>query len=198
MTLEGCEVVANAVSSVSDPLSFWGAVDCENASRAQRPLGVDDPSETALGEEQWGADAYRHLTVYDGDDVWGERCELGLDDREDGPTTFYHEGQHRVTYMSLRLPGNYPLDTTKWQTVMTMKETQPSHPTATASRHSLWVPTAAPGTSTSSDGESLVFPGDGKSLDPLRLGRLLLPEPKQRLAAGLRRPQRRRRLQRPW
>jgi hypothetical protein len=130
MTLEGCEVVANAPSSVADPLSFWGAVDCESPTRAERPLGADDPAETALGEDQWGADAYRELTVYDGDDVWGERCELGLDDREEGPTVFYHEGQHRVTYMSLRLPNNFPLATEKWQTVMSMKETQLSHSTS--------------------------------------------------------------------
>jgi hypothetical protein len=130
MTLEGCEVVANAVSSVSEPFSFWGAIDCESPTRAERPLGIDDPAETALGEDQWGADAYRQLTVYDGDDVWGERCELGLDDREEGTTVFYHEGQHRVTYMSLMLPGNFPLDTEKWQTVMSMKETQPYHATS--------------------------------------------------------------------
>ena len=129
MTLEGCEVVVNAVSSVSDPLSFWGAVDCENPTRAQRPVGPDDPAETALGEEQFGVDAYRHLTVFDGDDVWGERCELGEDDHNEGPTTFYHEGQHRVTYISMRLPSNYPLATDKWQTVMEMSQTQPDHPT---------------------------------------------------------------------
>ncbi len=130
MTLEGCDVVANAVSSVSDPLSFWGAVNCEDPTRAQRPVGPDDPAETALGEDQFGVDAYRHLTVYDGDDVWGERCELGLDDHDEGPTVFYHEGQHRVTYVSMRLPSNYPLAIDKWQTVMEMSQTQPDHPTS--------------------------------------------------------------------
>jgi hypothetical protein len=129
MTLEGCDVVVNAVSSVADPLSFWGAVDCEDPTRAQRPVAADDPAETALGGDQYGEDAYRHLTVYDGDDVWGERCELGEDDHDEGPTTFYHEGQHRVTYISLRLPSNFPLSTEKWQTVMAMRQTQPDHPT---------------------------------------------------------------------
>jgi hypothetical protein len=130
MTLGGCDVVVNAVSSVSDPLSFWGAVDCENASQAQRPVATDDPAETALGEAQFGPEAYRHLTVYDGDDVWGERCELGLNDHDEGPTTFYHEGQHRVTYISMRLPANFPLDADRWQTVLAMSQTQPSHPTS--------------------------------------------------------------------
>ena len=130
MTLKGCPVFANAVSSVVDPLSFWGAVDCESPMQAQRPTDGGDPSETALGEPQWGGnEAYRRLTVFSGNEIWGGRCELGLNDRE-GPTTFYHEGQHRVTYISERLPSNFPLATEQWQTVMAMSPTDPSHPVA--------------------------------------------------------------------
>jgi hypothetical protein len=66
------------------------------------------------------------MTVFDGDDFWGERCELGLNDHRDGPTAFYREGQHRVTYVSIRLPSNLPLSTNAWQDVMQMKQAQPS------------------------------------------------------------------------
>lgn len=67
----------------------------------------------------------------DGDDVWGERCELGnnwtastVDPPGPGPTIFYYEGYRRVTYMSLRLPSTTAMGS-DWRTVMQMKQTQP-------------------------------------------------------------------------
>ena len=61
----------------------------------------------------------------DGDDIWGERCELGLNQRG-GPTAFYSEGKRRVTYASIRLPENFQLSPQSWQVVLQMKQAQPS------------------------------------------------------------------------
>jgi hypothetical protein len=74
------------------------------------------------------------MTVQDGDNVWGERCELGFNSTQysspgggsgSGPTVFYYEGQRRVTYISLRLGNNVNPSGTNWRAVMQMKQTQP-------------------------------------------------------------------------
>jgi hypothetical protein len=64
------------------------------------------------------------MSVQDGDDVYGERCELGANDRDQGPTVFYREGTRSATYISVRLPPSYPLSEYTWQNVMQMKQTQ--------------------------------------------------------------------------
>ncbi len=126
MDLPGCKVVASDTAAAASPLSFWGSIQCQNASRNASAQSEGDPHLTATGASQSNS-AYRKLTVFDGDEYWGERCELGENDYRHGPTAFYHEGQHRVTYFSERLPSNFPISTSKWQTVMQMKQAQPSH-----------------------------------------------------------------------
>jgi hypothetical protein len=126
MTLPGCPLVASDTAFDSNPLSFWGAIECESSSRYSYESSGGDPHLTAAGDAQPDS-AYRHLTVLDGDDNWGERCELGKNDHRSGPTAFYGEGQHRVTYFSERLPSNFPIAVRQWQTVMQMKQAQPSH-----------------------------------------------------------------------
>lgn len=64
------------------------------------------------------------MTVLDGDDQAGERCELGLND-QGGPTALFREGQRRVTLVSLRLPANSPISAPNWRVVLQMKQTQP-------------------------------------------------------------------------
>jgi hypothetical protein len=124
MSVLGCALVASDGSTDPDPLPFWGSVQCADESRYAYSESGGDGHPSASGE---AADAaYRRLTVLDGDDFFGERCELGENDYRTGPTAFYHEGQHRVTYFSERLPANFPLATTQWQTVMQMKQAQPS------------------------------------------------------------------------
>jgi hypothetical protein len=124
MSVLGCALVASDSSAEADPLPFWGSVQCADPSRYSDFETDGDAHAGASGE---AADAaYRRLTVLDGDDFFGERCELGENDYRTGPTAFYHEGQHRVTYFSERLPANFPLATTQWQTVMQMKQAQPS------------------------------------------------------------------------
>jgi Polysaccharide lyase len=125
MGLLGCFLIASDTSSDPNPLPFWGSIECEEASRYSYLESGGDPHFTATGAEQ-PDDAYRRLTVLDGDEFSGERCELGLNDHNLGPTAFYHEGQHRLTYFSERLPANFPLSAQTWQTVMQMKQAQPA------------------------------------------------------------------------
>ena len=108
LALPGCATVFADTGSVLDPAAAWGKLDCAAASRHT----VED--------------GHRELTVLDGDDVWGERCEVGRNDHRTGPTARFREGERAVTFASFRLPANYPLEDTRWQVIMQMKQTQPS------------------------------------------------------------------------
>lgn len=126
MTLpSSCTVVASDTASVANPNTFWGSTDCVTASRHKQVTSGGDTAPTATGTPQ-GNSAYRSLTAFDGDDFWGERCELGMNDHRSSPVAFYREGQRRVTYASFRLPASYPLNTSMWQGVLQMKQSQPS------------------------------------------------------------------------
>jgi hypothetical protein len=126
MTVSGCATVAADTASNSDPIPFWGAIECQSSSRFQEVGSGGDTHPTATGMAQ-GDTAYRRLTAIDGDDFSGERCELGKDDWRDSPVTFYRDGMHLVTYASIRLPSNFPLDTNHWQVVLQMKQAEPSN-----------------------------------------------------------------------
>jgi hypothetical protein len=131
MAVNGCKVIASDTSSQRDARGFWGNVECgttwgnQDLSRAQDIDSDGDSHVSAAGGGQ-GNSAFRRLTVFDGDDYSGERCELGRNDHS-GPVAFYHEGQRRATYLSLRLPSNFPLGTDNFQTVMQMKQAQPAN-----------------------------------------------------------------------
>ncbi len=125
MSEPACRVIANDTGANPNPEPFWGALQCADPARYSHFVAGGDRHETAMGRAQ-GNDAYRRLTVRDGDEFFGERCELGEDDWRDGPTAFYAPGSHLLTYISERLPDNFPLYTHRWQTVMQMKQAQPS------------------------------------------------------------------------
>jgi hypothetical protein len=133
MTLpSSCTVLAADTASSADPTSFWGRIDCANSSRHQQLTSGGDPHATGSGTSQ-GNGSFRRMTVFDGDNVSGERCELGYnwhsttDDglqlAKPGPTVLYHEGQRRVTFASLRLPGS--VSSPLWRNVLQMKQAQP-------------------------------------------------------------------------
>lgn len=124
LTAPGCQVVFEDTAQAADPIPLWGSLDCASASRHQQVAG-GDPYPTALGASQ-GDGFARRLSVLDGDDYWGERCELGQNDHRSGPTTLYREGDHRLTFFSLKLGSDFPLSTTKWQVVMQMKQSNPA------------------------------------------------------------------------
>jgi hypothetical protein len=114
-------------TSESRSLNFWGSVDCENTTRSGFFPSGGDPHPRADGKAQHNR-SFRRLTVIDGDNFYGERCELGLNYAATpgrGPTVFYRNGGHRVTWISIRLPKNFIADQAMWQTVMQMKQTQP-------------------------------------------------------------------------
>lgn len=121
-------VLAAETGRSPDPSKFWGSVDCDlDGDPVQRSgavrLKTGGDVVSAAGGVFNGDKAFRRLTTFDGDDFYGERCELGLNDDE-GPTAFYREGERRVTYASFRLPDNYPLETDEWQGVLQMKQAQ--------------------------------------------------------------------------
>jgi hypothetical protein len=122
-----CAVVASDTADAADPASVWGSVDCAQTSRQQQIAKGGDPHRRAGGAPQ-GDSAYRRLTVIDGDDFYGERCELGHNSNFPSEPTFarFDEGQRRVTFASLRFPKRFPLWQSMWQAVLQMKQTQPS------------------------------------------------------------------------
>jgi hypothetical protein len=122
---QGPSLIFSDTGVAPDPTPLWGKVDCQNQSRAQQINTGGDTHLTALGSPQ-GDSAFRRLSVLDGDDVYGERCELGEDYRAEGPTVLYRQGKHRITMLSVRLPSTFPLNVYTWQVVMQMKQTFPA------------------------------------------------------------------------
>lgn len=104
-TRSGNEVFADRGGHAAD---VWGAVDCASPDRVMSTGGL------------------RRITLLDGDDFAGERCELGLNDLGAGPTVLYREGERRVTGLSIRLAPDFPLDSRGWQLLLQMKQTQPA------------------------------------------------------------------------
>lgn len=125
MTLRGCSVIASETGTQPDPVPFWGEIDCADDSRHEQLSNGGDPHRQASGIPQEDA-SLRRLTVLDGDDLYGERCELGENEHRNGSVDFYREGVRRATFVSLRLPSSFPLDSSEWQNVLQMKQSQPA------------------------------------------------------------------------
>jgi hypothetical protein len=129
-----CATVASDTASDPDPLPTWGMIDCAERSRHTWLEDGGDSHLTGTGEKQ-ANDAFRRLQVVDGDDVSGERCELGHNWRlasdpgtgqtGPGPTVLYSEGKRRVTFLAVRLPSDWNVRDDDWRSVMQMKQTQP-------------------------------------------------------------------------
>jgi Polysaccharide lyase len=120
----GPRVLVSDTGNSPDPIPLWGQIACESDSRHSLISTGGDLAGTAFGVHQ-GDEAFRRLTVFDGDEYWGERCELGKNSGR-GPVAFYREGRRRVTYATIRLPGNYPLASENWQNVLQMKQAGPA------------------------------------------------------------------------
>ena len=124
----GGALIASDTAANPNPDSFWGRNYCASDSRVQQITSGGDPHPTATGAPQGNSD-FRRLTVFDGDNSFGERCELGWDDLH-SPTAFYRPGKHRITEISIRLPSNVPLGAFTWQAVTQMKSV-PNNTTGT-------------------------------------------------------------------
>ena len=106
---------------------LWGRVECESPARQRRVGKGGDPALTATGRRQGNA-AYRRLSVRDGDDYYGERCELGRNNHRPSQPTFAlgREGERRAFFFSIRLTRRFPLKGNAWQSVVQLKQAQPS------------------------------------------------------------------------
>jgi hypothetical protein len=89
----------------------WASSSCESNRRITR---VSSP-------RAQGRRAYR-FEVRDGDDSFGERCELG----EGNPTRrgfpLFHEGDERWISFQVYLPNDYPIHTSDWNVFMQLKQ----------------------------------------------------------------------------
>src|SRR4051812_1073066 len=75
----------------------WASWSCADASRVQE---VTSPAVQ-------GRKAYQ-LTVHDGDNSWGERCELGHGNPSRSSFPLFKNGDDRWISFSVYLPDNYP------------------------------------------------------------------------------------------
>jgi hypothetical protein len=128
----GCTVLKSDIGATSNGASLWGNVECATSTRAQLQGSGGDTHPTAAGTSQGNA-AFWGLSVVDGDDFAGERCELGRNEWRYGTSStsgtfmLYPEGAHRITFASYRFPGSFPFMTSNWQTILQMKQAQPSN-----------------------------------------------------------------------
>ena len=131
----GCNLFREDTGSARDPQAgLWGSIDCASTQRYGYSTGSGDPKAMAMGGAQ-GNDTFRRLTVVDGDDLWGERCELGRNTHRygvnaagqtNGTFALYEEGDRRVTFFSQRYPDNFSTSVSEWQTIAQMKQAQPA------------------------------------------------------------------------
>lgn len=104
-----------------DPVPLWGQLQAVSSSRYQQ-FDTGGPKNSP---------AFRRLTVQDGDDFFGERTELGANESRfglggpDGTFYLYQQGTTRTTKWFMRLPTSFPINTSDWQVVQQMKQTQP-------------------------------------------------------------------------
>src|SRR4051812_4525574 len=81
----------------------WASYSCADASRVQQ---VDSP--VAQGKHAW------QLEVQDGDNSWGERCEIGMGNPWRSGFPLFNEGDERWISFQVYLPDDYPIDTKDW------------------------------------------------------------------------------------
>ena len=134
MTAPGCALLREDTAAVSNPeAGLWGNIECANDSRYSYLTSGGDAKPKANGTSQ-GNDAFRRMTVVDGDDFAGERCELGRNNYLNGENTgtqtsgtfaLYGEGERKITFFSMRFGSGFSSTLNNWQTIMQMKQTQP-------------------------------------------------------------------------
>jgi hypothetical protein len=81
----------------------WASWSCADASRVQQ---VSSP--VAQGKKAY------ELTVHDGDNAYGERCELGNGNPGRPGFPLFHQGDERWISFQVYLPDSYPINTPDW------------------------------------------------------------------------------------
>jgi polysaccharide lyase-like protein len=89
----------------------WANYSCENGSRVQQ---VASPAAQ-------GKHAYK-IELRDGDDSWGERCELGNGNPTRNGFPLFHEGDERWISFQVYLPDDYPIDARSWNVFFQQKQ----------------------------------------------------------------------------
>jgi hypothetical protein len=89
----------------------WANYSCQDGSRVK---------ETGSVVAQ-GGQAYE-IEVRDGDDAYGERCELGQGNPTRAGFPLYHPGDERWISWQMLLPDDYPIDTPTWNNFMQLKQ----------------------------------------------------------------------------
>jgi hypothetical protein len=84
----------------------WASESCADTSRVKQ---VSSPAAQ-------GAHAYE-LTLHDGDQSWGERCELGMGNPGGPPFPLFHEGDDRWISFQVYLPSDFPINTPNWNVI---------------------------------------------------------------------------------
>jgi hypothetical protein len=88
----------------------WANYSCQDASRVQE---IDDAAQ--------GSHAYR-ISVQDGDDSYGERCELGQANPTRANFPLFHEGDERWISYQMRLGDDVNTAPDSWFVVMQLKQ----------------------------------------------------------------------------
>jgi len=89
----------------------WASSSCETSSRVSR----------VISPTSQGLNAYR-LELRDGDDSYGERCELGQANPPRSGFPLFEEGEERWIAFQVRLPDDYPVETSRWNVFHQLKQ----------------------------------------------------------------------------
>ena len=89
----------------------WASYSCQDASRV-----AEVTSPVAQGKRAY------EITLKDGDDAYGERCELGQGNPTKTGFPLFQEGQERWVSFQVYLPDDYPIDTRDWNVIFQEKQ----------------------------------------------------------------------------
>ena len=89
----------------------WANYSCEDGTRVKQ---VTSP--VAQGEKAY------EFELRDGDDAYGERCELGHGNPTRNGFPLFHNGDERWISFQVYLPDDYPIDAPRWNVFFQLKQ----------------------------------------------------------------------------